>query len=66
MSSFQSSLMGLALSTLGRMITNNHVMKNKTRRKKMSRSMKTTATQANMRTAIRMMKRIEMSSSLTR
>jgi hypothetical protein len=62
MSRFQSSLMGQALSTLGRMITNNQVMKTKKRtRRKTSRSMKTTETQANMRTAIRMMKRIEMS-----
>lgn len=62
MSRFQSSLMGLVLSTLGKMITNNQVMKTKTRtRKKTSRSMKMTVILASMRTAIRMMKRIEMS-----
>jgi hypothetical protein len=62
MSRFQSSLTGQALSTLGKMITNNQVMKTKTRtRKKTSRSMKMTVILASMRTAIRMMKRIEMS-----
>ena len=57
----QSSLMGLALSTLGKMITNNQVMKTKKRRKKTSKSMKMTVILVSMRTAIRMMKRIEMS-----
>ena len=62
MSRFQSSLMGQALSTLGRMITNNQVMKTKKRtRRKTSKSMKMTVILASMRTAIRMMKRIEMS-----
>ena len=54
--------MGQALSTLGRMITNNQVMKTKKRtRRKTSKSMKMTVILASMRTAIRMMKRIEMS-----
>jgi len=53
--------MGLALSTLGKMITNNQVMKTKKRRKKTSKSMKMTVILVSMRTAIRMMKRIEMS-----
>ena len=66
MSRFQSSLMGQALSTPGRMITNNQVMKTKTRRRKTSRLMKTTVIQANTRTAMRMKKRIEMSLLSTR
>jgi len=68
MSRFQSSLMGLALFTLAMMITNNQGMKIKKMRtrRKMSRSMKTTVTLGNTRTAMRMTKHIKMSSSLMR
>ena len=53
MSRFQSSLMGLALSSLGMMIMNNQEMKIKKMRmrRKMSRLMKTTVILGNTRTA---------------
>ena len=60
MSRFQSSLMGLALSSLGMMIMNNQEMKIKKMRmrRKMSRLMKTTVILGN--TRIAMTKLIEM------